>query len=141
MLEKPSKDPNSFSLIVLGKIRQNLMFAPRPGELAPPPQGNRGSATRLSVCLSVCLSSSGSRYLVHSPKHQISGNVFLDLGSLSRSAAVCLCRCVGVSVRVFNAAAYNISVQITPSFRQNNSEAFFLKKSYNQFENNNIVNL
>ena len=36
--------------------------------------------------------------------------------------------CVGVSVRVLNAAAYNINVQVTPCFRQNNSEAFYFYK-------------
>ena len=30
---------------VFGKIRQICMLAPPPGELAPPPQGNPGSAT------------------------------------------------------------------------------------------------
>ena len=44
----PPGDPNDFQFhAVFGKIWQNRMLAPPPGELAPPPRGNPRSATDL----------------------------------------------------------------------------------------------
>ena len=43
--DTPSRGPKFFQFhAVFGKIWQNRMLAP-PGELAPPPRGNPGSAT------------------------------------------------------------------------------------------------
>ena len=43
---RPPWGPKFFQFhAVFGKIWQNLMLAPPPGELAPPPRGNPGSAT------------------------------------------------------------------------------------------------
>ena len=46
----PPRGPNSFNFMQFwGKFGKNRMLAPPPGELAPPPRGNPGSATELST--------------------------------------------------------------------------------------------
>ena len=51
---RPPWGPKFFQFhAVFGKIRQNRMLAPPPGELAPPPRENPGSATGGGVCQGV----------------------------------------------------------------------------------------